>query len=269
MVDIVAIPQRLENSVAEAQNEQILYGVFAQVVIDAVDLILFEDVVDNLVQLLCRNQVAAERLFNNDPHPCFRIARPRKARAAELLDDVDVNFGWSGKIKDSIAAKIVRSIEFNEAPGELGVGFLVAVVSWTIKKIRREFVPFARVDRPAFRNGLGSFTGRVAERLVRHRGAREAYDRVAFAERIMRREIEECRNDLAFREVSGSAEKNDGARFGRTAVRNIGRKGFGRGKNGFCSHELSSKQPIRRSKHRKNYTSTCKLRRSARSCSGV
>ncbi len=49
VIDIVAVPQRLENRVGKTEDEDILDGLFAQVVVDAVDLILIEYGVDAIV----------------------------------------------------------------------------------------------------------------------------------------------------------------------------------------------------------------------------
>ena len=40
VVDVVAVPHRLENRVGEPQHEQVLHRLFAEIVVDAVDLLL-------------------------------------------------------------------------------------------------------------------------------------------------------------------------------------------------------------------------------------
>ena len=45
VIDVVAVPQRLEDRVAEAQRDEVLDGLLAQVVIDPEDLPLGEDAV--------------------------------------------------------------------------------------------------------------------------------------------------------------------------------------------------------------------------------
>ena len=45
VVDIVAVPDRLEDAVAKAEDEDVLHRLLAQVVVDAVDLLLVEDAV--------------------------------------------------------------------------------------------------------------------------------------------------------------------------------------------------------------------------------
>ena len=43
MVDVIAIPERLDDAVGEAEDHDVLDGLFAQIVIDAVDLVFGED----------------------------------------------------------------------------------------------------------------------------------------------------------------------------------------------------------------------------------
>jgi hypothetical protein len=43
VVNVLAIPQRLEDTVGEAKDQQILNRLFAQVVVNAVDLVFMED----------------------------------------------------------------------------------------------------------------------------------------------------------------------------------------------------------------------------------
>jgi hypothetical protein len=45
VVDVVAVPERLEDGVGEAEDQQVLHRLLAQVVVDAVDLLLVEDFV--------------------------------------------------------------------------------------------------------------------------------------------------------------------------------------------------------------------------------
>ena len=49
---VVAIPQRLEHRVRESEDEQVLDGLLAEVVVDAVDLRLVEVLVNELIQRL-------------------------------------------------------------------------------------------------------------------------------------------------------------------------------------------------------------------------
>ena len=43
VVDVAAVPDRLEDSVGEAERHDVLHGLFAEIVIDAVDLLFVGD----------------------------------------------------------------------------------------------------------------------------------------------------------------------------------------------------------------------------------
>ena len=51
VVDVIAIPERLDDVVREAEDHQVLDGLFAEVVVDAVDLIFGEDLFQIFVEL--------------------------------------------------------------------------------------------------------------------------------------------------------------------------------------------------------------------------
>ena len=55
VVDIVAVPQRLKDGVGKAEGQDILDRLLAQIVVDAVDLVLVEHGVDLLVEVAGRS----------------------------------------------------------------------------------------------------------------------------------------------------------------------------------------------------------------------
>ena len=66
VTDTPAPPQRLEQRVAETQRNQVLHRLFAEVVIDAVDLLLGEYRADTAVDELGGGPVVAQRLLQHD-----------------------------------------------------------------------------------------------------------------------------------------------------------------------------------------------------------
>jgi hypothetical protein len=80
--DPFAAPQRLEQDVAEAQGQQVLHGLFAQVVVDTVDLRFLEHLAHFGVDLLGRGQVAAQRLFQH--HARVGVTRPLDFRFSQI-----------------------------------------------------------------------------------------------------------------------------------------------------------------------------------------
>src|SRR6185503_17944894 len=73
----LAIPQRLEERVGEPEVDQVVDRRLSEIVIDAEDRLLAERLVQDLVQLAGRGEVAAERLLQYRA-PAFRAARSRE-----------------------------------------------------------------------------------------------------------------------------------------------------------------------------------------------
>ena len=80
VVDEVAVPDRLEDAVREAEHEDVLDGLLAQVVVDPEDLALLERAVHLGVQLARSSQVVAERLLDHDPAEALAASRSRGPR---------------------------------------------------------------------------------------------------------------------------------------------------------------------------------------------
>ena len=76
MIDEVAVPDRLEQPVGEAECEDVLRRLLAQEVVDAENLIFGKDLVQLGIERDRTCQIRAERLFHDDPGPldevCFR-----------------------------------------------------------------------------------------------------------------------------------------------------------------------------------------------------
>ena len=95
VVDIVAVPDRLEDRVGEPQHEQVLHGLFAEIMVDAINLPLVEHFVNAVIKLPRGVQIGAEGLF--DHHAGAQLAVGLFARQTgggdargDLLRDGDV-----------------------------------------------------------------------------------------------------------------------------------------------------------------------------------
>ncbi len=67
VVDEVAVPDRLEQPVAEAEGQDVLCCLLAEEMVDAENLLLGEDLMQLLVERHRGLEVGAERLFHDDP----------------------------------------------------------------------------------------------------------------------------------------------------------------------------------------------------------
>ena len=83
VVDVAAIPDRLEDAVAEAEHQDVLDGLLAEVVIDPVDLVLAHHR-ESSRRLSSRAdvEVGAERLLDDDAAPARRLVSCSSPRAA-------------------------------------------------------------------------------------------------------------------------------------------------------------------------------------------
>src|SRR4030095_4448474 len=79
VLHVAPVPDRLEERVGEAEDEDVVDRLLAEVVVDAEDRRLREYRVQDAVQLLRRSEIAAERLL--DDHTCLIGA----ARLRQLL----------------------------------------------------------------------------------------------------------------------------------------------------------------------------------------
>ena len=98
--DVVAVPQRLEDLVGEAQHEEVLDGLLPEIVIDAVDLVLAEVAPELPIEGPGALEVVAERLLDDDAGEAS--AALGQAGAPEVLDDVVVEARGRGAVEDAI-----------------------------------------------------------------------------------------------------------------------------------------------------------------------
>src|SRR5690606_22329162 len=64
-VDVIAVPDRLQKGVGEPEVQDVHDRFLAQEVIDTVDGFFGEDCACNPIEMLCRSQIAAERLLQD------------------------------------------------------------------------------------------------------------------------------------------------------------------------------------------------------------
>src|SRR5439155_11926417 len=69
ILDVVPVPHRFEQRVAEAEDEDVLYRLFAKIVVNSVDRFFVEYAAHNIVQRMRRFQVPPELLFQNNSRP--------------------------------------------------------------------------------------------------------------------------------------------------------------------------------------------------------
>ena len=111
VVDEGPVPDRLEHRVGEAERQDVLDGLLAEVVVDAEDLVRGEDLFDDRVEVLGRLQVVAERLLDDraPPGAARLVGQPV---LLQLLDDHRERGRRHGEVEGEVAARALCLVQF-------------------------------------------------------------------------------------------------------------------------------------------------------------
>ena len=90
---IAAVPQRLEERVGKAEDEEVLNRLLAEVVVDPEDRLLGEGLMEQPVQLLSRCEVPSEGLLHDES---TASGEPRRRQTS---DDVAEEQGRDGEVE--------------------------------------------------------------------------------------------------------------------------------------------------------------------------
>ena len=115
-VNVIAVPDGLEKAVGKAEDQQVLDRLLAEIVVDAKDVVLGKHLMQGVVQLACRHQVAAEGFFQNHA----RI--PGAPRVGKALDDNRKHAGWYRQV---VGGRLCPT----EFGAQRGVGLRIVVVA--------------------------------------------------------------------------------------------------------------------------------------------
>src|SRR5262245_6081003 len=91
-LDLIAVPERFEERVLEAEEHHVMHRSFSQIMIDAEDVLLVESAEQNLVERLRRGKVVTEGLFDDDASPVGTI------RFGQLFHDKPKQCGRNGEV---------------------------------------------------------------------------------------------------------------------------------------------------------------------------
>ena len=102
VVDVIAIPQRLENAVGKAQYKDVLDRLLAEEMVDPVSLVLAQDSTNLRIERARRGEVVTEGLLDDDAPP-GAVRLVGQAGAAQLLDDGPEVFVGNRQVEQHVA----------------------------------------------------------------------------------------------------------------------------------------------------------------------
>lgn len=164
-VDVVPVPQRLEDSVRKTQYQNVLDGFLPQIVVDPVYLALGEYSSEQSVQSARRLQIAAERFFDDDPAPSAFPFRYIQSAFEKTLRDHRIHGGRRGQIVEYP----IRQTQFPPEPDDtlrkLWVGPRIGRIETQVIDFPEKFV---RRGRPSIPDGATVGTRCRKNRFARH-----------------------------------------------------------------------------------------------------
>ncbi len=203
--DVVPVPQGLEDAVGEAQCENVLHRLLAEVMVDPIDLPLLEHLQNSRVERLRAREVFAERFL--DHHAAKRaVFLFHESVLAEPLDDVAEEARRGREVEHHVPrAEFFREIV--QARAQALVGAVVVEVAAHVEEMWRERFSRGAGGLAALRT-LEYFLAKV---LVRAIAGREAQDRVMLRQQALRLEVGERGREQPFGEIATRTENDDHA----------------------------------------------------------
>ena len=213
MVDMVAIPDRLEQSVGEAQHHDVLHRLLAEIMVDAENLVFFENAEQLLIERARGGEIGAERLLDDDAPP-GAVVFARQAGFAEMAADRGKARRRRRQIKQPVAFRAALALDAGKLLADLLVGRVVVGIALDIGDAAEQALDHALVDvaRGEFRQAFGEIVG---ERFAREWTAGDADQGKCFRQQPGHGEIIERGHQQPVGEVARRAENNETARIGR------------------------------------------------------
>src|SRR5208282_875704 len=175
MVDVAAVPDRLEDAVGETENQDVLNRFLAEIMVDAINLALLKDFSKILIEGASAFKVPAKRLLDYQPppgtidlfhQPCFPA----------LLDNSREKIRRCGEVEEHIAASPAFLVQLGQQNLKLGVSLGIFNVSLNVVEPAQQVFPHRLVYRAC--NELAGFAiQRVLETAVIHWVPGDTHDR--------------------------------------------------------------------------------------------
>src|ERR1700757_5218443 len=127
VVDVIAIPDRLEQSVGEAQHHDVLHRLLAEIVIDAENLVFLENAEELLIERMGAGEVGAKRLFDDHAPPRTAPRAVTRAIFAGQPGLTKMKADWrkasrrGGQIKQAITERSALAFDARELAPDLRI----------------------------------------------------------------------------------------------------------------------------------------------------
>src|SRR5690606_8797153 len=155
-----------EDPVGEAEGEDVLDRLLAQVVVDPEDLLLLEDAEQAVIERPRALEIPPERLLDDQARPAPRLARLVQSGATEVVNDRLVAVRGRREIVDAVALRAALAVEAAQFLAEPLVVARIFEGSLDVGDPLLEHLPHIGVDRPSARELVDALAHLGAERAV-------------------------------------------------------------------------------------------------------
>ena len=205
VIDVAAVPDRLEQRVGEAQRQDVLHRLLAEIVIDAVDLAFVEHLAQLAIQRGGGRQVAPERLLHHD---AIALALLRHPGRAQPRGDQPEHIRRRREVEHARRRRAEILLGRVDARREGGVGRVLVETAAQVFDLRHETRPLRGIGAAATRMRRHRLLDLAAERILlaaaRHADDQESLRHVAVEVQVVQR-----RQQLAPREIARGAKDRD------------------------------------------------------------
>ena len=181
--------------------------------VDAKDLVLFEDAEQLLIERARRGEIGAERLLDDDAPP-GAVFLARQAGFAEMTADRRKAGGRRRQIEQPIALGAALALDALKLVADFSISLVVVGIALDIGDAAEHALDRALIDVPRgeFRQAVGKIGG---ESLARRCAPGDADQGEGFRQQAFDGEIIKRGHQEPVGEVAGSAENHEAARIGR------------------------------------------------------
>ena len=224
VVDVATVPEGLEDRVGETQDEEILDGLLAEVVVDAEDLRLAEVAGGDGVEVDGGIEVLAERLLDDDLAFEFGAdATTGEAGLAEVLEDGLEDRGRGRDVEDQLEGAAGALLGGGDLLLQGGVGLGVVVTARLVGGVVLDALPDVGAELAAGElldvgGGLGAELG------VRYGLTAEADQVEVRRQEAVDRQVVQGGQELTGGQVAGGAEDDHAGRLGAAVLAQAGKE---------------------------------------------
>jgi hypothetical protein len=223
VVDVLAVPQRLEQPVGEAQHEQVLDHLLPQVVVHAEDARLVEVAMQPRVQCPGAGEICAEGLLDDDAHPASRPGTGQ-ARGAQVVHHSPEEGRSHGEIEEAVAPGASLAIQLAQALSQARVVLLPGEIHGHVVEPLSEDLPCHGIQ--LLHGLLEALSHAGAEGLAVHPRERGSHQGEALGQQAPLEEPEQGRQQLAPGKIARGAKENEDAGLGDGLGRGSDRSPF-------------------------------------------